>query len=190
MRVDVSGQTFVFPHKCACCGGTADAELSASASKSSGKRVVHTKTNVWDFPYCRICVGHVMSAEATRRLAWTLGSLSLALGLILGFAVNGVFGLVCGILAMVGTGWLYRLRMTDAKARCSSDCVSVGRAVAYLGWHGPLHQFEVISLPYARDFMLANQHKLVNLSEQAKNLLAGTGAIPKTNARAPRRYRS
>lgn len=104
--------------------------------------------------------------------------------------MNGWMGLALGILAMSGTGWLYRVGMSRAKARCGSNCVSVGRAMAYLGWNGPLHQFEVISWHYARDFMLANQQKLVNLSEQARNLLAGTGAIPKTNARAPRRYRS
>lgn len=189
MRIDVSGHSFVFPHKCACCGGIADTELAASATKSSGKRVVHTKTNVWDFPYCSQCVGHVMSAEGTRKLAWILGIVSFVLGLFLGFVASAASGVMIGTLAIVGTGLIYLRGMGKARARCGANCVCVGRAMAYLGWHGTLHQFEVGSADYAHDFMKANHSKLVNLSVQAKNLLAGS-PTPKTDARTPRRYQS
>jgi hypothetical protein len=189
MRIDASGHNFVFPHKCACCGGAADTELGASATKSSGKRVVHTKTNVWDFPYCSRCVGHVMSAEGTRTVALILGIVSVSFGLFLGFVASATSGVMIGTLAIVGTGFIYRRGMAKARARCGADCVCVGRAMAYLGWYGTLHQFEVSSPQYAHDFMKSNQSKLVNLSVQAKNLLAGSPS-PKTDARTPRRYQS
>jgi hypothetical protein len=190
MRIDLSGQSFVFPDKCACCGQPPDSELAASASKSSGKKVVHTKTNVWDFPYCGRCVGHVKSAEGARAVAWILGILSIVLGLFLGYAVNATTGMVIGFLAIIGTGLIHKSQMAQARAQCSVDCVCVGRAMAYLGWHGTLHQFDVHSPHFARDFVVANQSKLVNLSTQAKNLLAGAGATVKTSGRTPRRYMS
>ena len=102
MRIDASGHNFVFPHKCACCGGAADTELGASATKSSGKRVVHTKTNVWDFPYRSRCVGHVMSAEGTRTVALILGIVSVSFGLFLGFVASATSGVMIGTLAIVG----------------------------------------------------------------------------------------
>src|SRR5689334_15882635 len=72
MQVDVSGQQFVFPDICACCCGHANSTLSVAASKSTGKKVVHTRTNTWDFPYCGACLGHVRAAEAAVSLAWVL----------------------------------------------------------------------------------------------------------------------
>lgn len=190
MRVDLSGYRFVFPDKCACCGNHADAEFAASASRSSGKRVVHTKTNVWKFPYCGRCIGHVKSAEGANALALILGILSFALGISLGFAVNSAIGFVIGVFAIVGTSLLYKHQMAQALGQCVPQCVCVRRAVSYLGWHGTLHQFEVCSPHFARDFMVANQNKLVNLSAEAKKLLEGAGSISKTNARAPQRYQT
>jgi hypothetical protein len=123
-------------------------------------------------------------------LARILGFVSVGFGLYLAFEVDTSLALAFGILALIGTVALYRRGINKAKGRCSSHCVAVGRAVAYLGWQGSLHQFEVISMTYARDFMLANQNKLVNLSPQGKNLLSGAGGIAKSSARTPRRYQS
>jgi|SRR5579863_1041253 len=191
MRIDLSGHSFVFPAKCACCGGPADAELAVSAIKTTGKRVVHTKTNVWDVPYCINCVRHVKAVEAAKALAWVLGILSVVIGVFLGYAVNSGTGIIMGGLALLGTGMVYANRLSQARSQCGSTCVCVGRAVAYLGWHGTLHQFEVLSAPFARDFMTSNQGKLVNLSSEARNLLAEAGSVPKTNTpRTPRRYMS
>src|SRR6266700_3928561 len=188
MRIDLSGQNFVFPDKCACCGQPPTMELAASASKSRGKRVVHTKTNVWDFPYCVRCVGHVKNAEGARAVAWVLGILSIALSCFLAYLINAMTGMVIVLLALTGTGLIYKRQMARARAQCSADCACVGRAMAYLGWHGTLHQFDLHSPYFARDFMVANQSKLVNLSTQGRTLLAGAGASVKTSGRMLRRY--
>ena len=190
MRVQLSGHKFEFPRKCACCGGHADVELSASASKSSGKRVIHKQTNVWDFPYCKRCVHHVLSVEATTKLAVGVAVVALGLSLIVSFSYTGELGLTVGVLGIAGAVAIYLIGLAKARAHCVSDCVAVGRAVCYLGWHGPLHQFDVLSTSYALDFMLVNQSKLVNLSDQARNLLGGSSVLQKTNARAPRRFRT
>jgi hypothetical protein len=191
MRIDVSGHSFVFPDECACCGDAADAELGVSATKTSGKRVVHRKTNAWDIPYCGRCVGHVKSAQAARMFALLLGFSSIVVGAFLWYAVNPGIGILGGSVTLLGATLGCSMWMSEARARCSSACVCVGSAVAYLGWHGTLHKFDVKSASFARDFMTANRSKLVNLSPQARNVLANAGTVSNTNApRTPRRYQS
>jgi len=72
-----------------------------SASKSTGKRVVHTKTNAWDFPYCSDCVRHVRAAEAATALAWTLAVVSVIAGGILWGVVSPYLGIPAGVLGLV-----------------------------------------------------------------------------------------
>jgi hypothetical protein len=191
VQVDVSGQHFVFPTQCACCCGRADSALGVSASKSTGKKVVHTRTNVWDFPYCGDCIRHVRAAEAATALAWTLGIASVIAGGILWGCVSPYLGIPVGILALVGAAVLHNKQMAAARELCGRDCVSVERAVAYLGWHGTLHQFWIASQDYALAFMVANQRKLVNLTHAARALLESSGHGPRTGVpRVPRQHRS
>jgi hypothetical protein len=190
MHIDVSGHNFVFPRKCACCDATADTELPTSATRSTGKRVVHTRTNVWDFPYCHRCVRHVTSIEAAKSLGRMLAILSLCLGLLLAFILGAASGLIIGLLGIVATGIIRRRGINGARALCGTDCVCVGRAMAYLGWHGTLHHIDIVSTRYAGEFILANRTKLVNLSAQAQNLLTGAGYRSKMTARTPRRYQT
>lgn len=131
-----------------------------------------------------------MLSEGARTLAWMLGILSIGLAMFLGYAIGLATAIVTLILAMLGTAVSYKRRMTQARAHCGAECICVGRAMAYLGWHGTLHQFEVLSACFARDFMVANQGKLVNLSAQAQNVLSGAGSTLKTNPRTPRRYQT
>src|ERR1035438_9787503 len=103
MRVEVSGQSFVFPHQCACCGTAPDNSLTVSASKSRGTKVVHTETKTWDVPYCSGCIQHIRSAEAAGSFARLFTILSLVLGVLLGFGVDPYLGTAIGILGVVGT---------------------------------------------------------------------------------------
>jgi hypothetical protein len=58
-----------------------------------------------------------------------------------------------------------------------------------MGWHGTLHQFDILSLNFALAFMVANERKLVNLSPEAMELLASSGHVPNPRApRSPRRH--
>jgi hypothetical protein len=165
--------------------------LTVSASKSTGKRVVHTSTNAWDIPYCEPCVKHVQAAEGAVAFAWVVGVLSVAAAGALWYFATPFLGIPVGVAGLVGTGLLYNKLMAGARAMCVPDCVCVVRAVKYLGWHGPLHKFEVASADFALAFMVANQNKLVNLTQDARDLLKSSGNVPRPNApRAPRRHRS
>src|SRR5436309_1326871 len=108
MRVDVSGQQFVFPTTCACCSGTADTELIVSANKSSGKRVVRTSTNAWDIPYCRPCVSHVRAANTAVIVAWVLALFSVAVAALLAWAVSSFLGVPVGVTGLGATALAYR----------------------------------------------------------------------------------
>lgn len=192
MQVDVSGTRFEFPHPCACCGGKANARLGVAATKSTGKKVVHTRTNTWDFPYCDACLGHVRAAEAAASLAFTLAVSSVVAGVALWFFVIPYVGILATVLGLAGRTYLYSKQMTAARSMMrKSECACVGRAVSYLNWHGSLHQFWFVSLDYALAFMLANQRKLVNLSHEAIELMESGGQVPPAaGPRAPRRHRS
>lgn len=189
MQVDVSGQRFVFPEMCACCGAPGDNSLAVSASKSTGKRVVHTKSYQWHIPYCTRCLIHISTSETAGTVVAVLIVISLVGGLWLAYGVEAYLGAAFGVVALVATLILGSKLNAKARAQCGSTCISVGRAFAYLGWHGTLHQFDITSQHYARDFMLVNQRKLVNLSPEAKNLLASSGVSPQTSRqRYPDRY--
>jgi hypothetical protein len=190
MRIDLSGQSFDFPDSCACCHGIADRLLPIPATKSSGKRVIHTEQNVWDVPYCDRCLGHFRAAESARSLARGLTISSVLGGVVIGYFVNTAIGIIIGILGVVAAVFLHSSQMDRARAMCSANCACVGRAIAYLGWHGPLHQFEIMSSRFAGELMAANPRKLVNLSPQARSLLESMPMASSTTRRTPRRYRS
>src|SRR5213593_504629 len=132
MRIDVSGHQFTFPQVCACCGAPPDTVWTVSASRSRGKRVVHTTSKRWDVPYCKECAGHASlyrSAAGIALLAFVVGGV---LALIVGDALGAlVFALA--ILSSIMVFWRLRARATaQRKAACSVS----GPAVNYLGWEG------------------------------------------------------
>lgn len=189
MNVSVSGYQFTFPGKCAGCSAHADGQLSIAASKSSGKRVVHTKTQVWDVPYCSRCLNHLKAVNQAAQVAKTLGFLSVVIGCIICFFVAAYIGIPIGILGIIATIVIRNQKMTQARSMCSASCASVGSAISYLGWYGTLHHFEISSLDFAREFMLANQRKLVNLTAEAQQLLATSSTGLRFDApRSARRY--
>lgn len=185
----MSGYQFTFPSKCACCCSETNTQLSISASKSSGKRVVHTKTQVWDVPYCDRCTSHLKAVNEAAALTKAVTFLSLVLACVLWVFTAAYIGLPVGTLGIVCAVIVYNQKMTQARSMCSVSCASVGLAISYLGWYGTVHEFEIGSLNFAHEFMLANQRKLVNLTAEAQQLLASSGAVPTPDApRSARRY--
>lgn len=181
MRISLSGHKFTFPQQCACCGATPQTTLTASASRSTGKRVVHTTTKAWDFPYCIPCIGHVRTAKSAGTLATFIIITSFIIAGLVGFASDawtgavwvGVAGVVCGI-------WAHHSLMKKAKRMCLPNCTCVKSAVGYQGWQGSCHEFEVVSPAYALAFMGGNHTKLVNVRPEVWQWLQanGFGASP------------
>lgn len=189
MRVSLSGYKFIFPAKCACCSGRADVELAISAARFSGKRVVHSNTKVWDVPYCNHCLNHIKTISEAAIVARGLMILAAVVACALWFFVAASIGLLVGILGIVGAIIARNHKIAEARSMSSPTCASAEAAISYLGWYGTVHQFEIGSLDFAREFMVANQSKLVNLSSEAQELLASSGVIPKPDApRSARRY--
>lgn len=189
MRVDLSGHSFAFPDECACCGGAPDCELTVSASRSHGTKVVHTESKSWDVPYCTGCIEHIRADEAAGSFARGSTVLAVLLGVLIGIGAGPYWGAAIGILGVIGTIVVFGQLLRRARAKGSTGCVGLGRAVNYLGWSGTLHKFEITSRRFACNFMRANQNKLVNLSFEARTLLSATDSgFKPSGSRTPRRY--
>jgi|SRR5579862_75305 len=174
MHVDVSGYLLAMPCRCACCGSTPDTQLTVGATKTRGKRVRHTQTRTWAFPYCGYCVGHIGAAESARTFTRVLAVLSIFTGILVGSYTQPATGITAAILALIGTIITGFACSSRARARCKPTCASVDQAISYLGWHGTLHRFEIQSADFTRDFVTVNEKKVVNLSPSVRTLLASS----------------
>lgn len=178
MQIEISAAKISFPGACACCGGPGETELSVSATRSRGKRVVHTTSKTWAFPYCRRCVEHVEKWDSGANaftLALTVGGILAVLSLW----SSAVLAALVVVVAVAGGLALQSAEHRKAAAMCSPSCVQASRAVDYLGWSGSLHTFEVSSPRYASEFLQANLKKVVNLRPEARELLqADAGQKP------------
>ena len=158
-RFQISANLLSWPNLCACCGGSPDTKLNASASRVIGKRVRHTTTSSWSVPYCSKCVHHKTVYESASN--WLL--VSFILGLIVWFFVakvgGGLIGFFAGIvLALLGF-WPFSKAQTQAKSLMLSSCCSQIFAVRYVEWYGTFHTFVFFSKSYLELFLAANSRK-------------------------------
>lgn len=189
MRIEISGRLLTFPHACACCGAAPDNDVPVSSTKSWGKRVIHTESRVWEVPYCARCITHIRRSESASSFARISTVASLLIAVAAGYAAGLLAGIIVGATGIVGTIVVFGRLLSRAESGSNPSCTGLREAVAYIGWSGTVHQFEVTSPLFAKEFMAANQKKLVNLSHDALSLLAAGEPGPKTRlARAPRRY--
>ena len=177
MLVEVSGQRFVFPQQCACCGGPSNTTLHAAHSKTWGKRVIHTKTSSWEFPYCSACIDHVRSYGYAPGVAVLFAVLVIVIGTLIGSAITWTeevlgYGLMAAIFFTIAAGIVGYVRQArKARGMCSATCVYVGRAVTYVNWYSSVHSFNIMSSKYAALFMLANAKKLINVTNDGRRLM-------------------
>lgn len=117
-----------WPPVCACCGGPSDTSYRLGGANPTSLRDSFSGTtaryDVWDVPYCSICVGHL---EARDRLRGLLPALLVML-FIVAAAWTGARIYALGILA-VGIGALvYNVSMLRRKTK---SCRDVGVAVQF-----------------------------------------------------------
>jgi len=176
MRIDLSGHKFTFPQQCACRGAAPQTSLAASATRTTGKRVVHTDTRSWDFPYCLSCTAHVKAAKDAAIAAGFISGGSILIFMFCSFALDQAgLGL---LLCAAGIGFAiftHNSMMSKAKSMCSSTCAAVKSAIGYHGWQGACQMFEVVPPQYALAFMLTNQKKLVNVRPEVWQWLQTNG---------------
>ncbi len=190
MRVDLSGHKFIFPQHCACCGAMPQTTLAASASRSTGTRVVHTTSKSWDFPYCAQCTEHVRIANNAASTTAIIVTVSLIIASYLYFMTSvQILGGLVAVAGIVGSIFAYNSLMTQANNLCGQGCACVKSAVGYLGWQGSCHMFEITSPGYASAFMVANQSKLVNVRPEVWQWLQANGyAAPPHQPQTARRH--
>ena len=177
MLVEVSGQKFVFPQLCACCCRSPDTTLNAAHSKSWGKRVVHTKTWSWNFPYCSSCLDHIRSYDYASVIGVIFAVIAVVVGAMIGSAAGWsedakAYGIPLVIVIAIVAGILGYVRQErKAQAMRVATCACAGRGIAYVNWYGTVHSFDIVSSNYAGLFMTANAKKLVNVTEYGRRLM-------------------
>ena len=87
-QVRVSARILYWPRCCACCCGVATGTRAATATRTTGKRVIKTQGKYWPIPYCDQCLEHhVVYDEFLQKAkgdSW--GCLSILLFLLFGVA--------------------------------------------------------------------------------------------------------
>lgn len=167
MQVDLSGSRFENPEMCACCGGNAETKMPVTASREEGKRVVRTKANSYAFPYCKTCVEHVDAVHTAWRTAICILSVSLlGAGYFYLFSAAPDFAIFVVVSGCAGSAIFFAGLMVRAKSLSTGECASVCCAVGYVGWDGAVQKFEIASPSYALALKVANQKKLVNVSQE------------------------
>lgn len=134
--------------------------MRAVATRTTGKRVVHTITRWWDVPHCSRCVAHIQRYRVANSLlkvgavlglsVWFFGWISSGSGWL--WAIGGA-GVLMGLVVLSG-----RMKQS-ARAMTQPSCTAVGRAVEYLRWYSNFHEFIFSSQPYLNAFLSSNGGK-------------------------------
>jgi hypothetical protein len=189
MRIDVSGAILSFPKECACCCAPPDTDLTITASRRWGKRVIHTEAREWEIPYCVRCVEHIERSRDAGAFSRAATVMSLGAAALIGYLEGVYWGIGAAVGLIAVTIFIYGRLLRRAESYSNHECVGLDQAISYGGWSGSLHSFEVASSKFARDFMLTNERRLVNLSAQAMKLLSAPGPqAPESHRRSPKRY--
>jgi hypothetical protein len=172
--LQISARMLSWPQHCACCGGTSDAFFHASATKTTGKRVVNTRTSWWEIPYCSSCLLHVTKYKSAAQIIVAGIGIALIVGFVIffmSFVAGGAIELVGTFLLLaflVGVGIIVAAVVMSRNAKAEAlkllgpNCVSPDAAVAYTGWYGTAHNFVFASKSYADEFVALNHRKTMS----------------------------
>jgi hypothetical protein len=161
--LQISAKILSWPQYCACCGGASDTHFRASASKSTGKKVVTTRTSWWEVPYCSTCLHHVQKYQAAAQILVNGVVLGIIFAIIVAvFATSLMAGLIAGIVAIIGGVILSNNMKTEATRLTQPKCISPDTAVEYTGWYGTAHDFVFKSRSYAEQFAAINRRKTMS----------------------------
>jgi hypothetical protein len=101
---------------------------------------------------------------------------------LLSFAVaHEMARMVTMLLAVVAMLVVMSLQRRKARTMCSPACICPQPAVEYVYWHGTFHSFDIHSRTFAAQFMVANAKKLVNVTEEGRQLIDSAMAVAGRN---------
>jgi hypothetical protein len=161
-QLQISAKILNWPRSCACCCGPADREVPAAASRTTGKRVQHTKTYWWNVPYCSRCTDHArLYAQAPMWL--TVGLiLATVTGILFLASDHPVIGVLVFAALLSGGVWAYLQALKNASAYLAPGCSTRRIAVKYVEWYGTSHTFIFANRAYLQSFIDANSRKTMS----------------------------
>jgi len=161
-RFQISAMHLDWPRQCACCCGPADTLFRATATRTTGQRVVHTTSQWCDVPHCSQCVNHIRISKAAKYTALAGVFLALLVGFFALAEAEAEFGWLLGIAAagvLVGSIVLSTKIKEYARSLTRESCGSLGVAVEYIRWYGTFHEFVFSSQSYLSAFLYLNGNK-------------------------------
>lgn len=162
-QLQISAKILSWPRQCACCGGEANAELRAAASRTTGKKVQNTTTYWWHVPYCIRCLEH--------KNAYDVASKWATVGVVCGIAAWPLIGWITGsgwlgfaVCIALGTlcVWYQGKSRGEARKLMCETCAVPSDAVRYLDWHGTFHTFAFENKSYLDSFVAMNSRKTMS----------------------------
>lgn len=172
--VKVSARILRFPSVCCCCGsGCPQTWFRATATRTTGKKVIRTDSRSWDFPLCHKCESWMdLQHAANAAYRWFVAFIVFA---VLGFlsGVLSLFGslpILAGVVGMVTTmvsglvspfvyeSW--QRRQSEANRQKPADHCRL-HPVVYDGWYGSVHTFYFSCPRFTSHFQAANAKKLL-----------------------------
>ncbi len=147
-RVQISANNILLPHFCLCCGYQAEVGIVASASKSRGKRVVHTTTRAFEFRICQACKRHCETEPDLTRHLIVNGIIVIAM------ACTGLFPLITLWFPFALAFYLWR--KAAARAGRGQSCECMGAPVKMEGFYATEYTLWFDSGRYASAFAQVN----------------------------------
>ena len=169
--VQVSARLLHFPDVCCCCGaGGANGRFRVTATRTTGKKVVRTESQSWDFPLCDECqewMRQQHAANTARR--WFIALIVFAaLGIVVGIdklpqpgsILSIAVGMLLGAIAWFVFGSWQRCQKAADRVKPAGHCVL--QPVVYSGWSGSVHTFYFACREFTERFRAANARKVLD----------------------------
>ncbi len=182
--IQVSARLLHFPDICCCCGvHGAKARFRATATRTTGKKVIRTHSRSWDFPLCKKCdrwIDYQITANTTHN--WFVALVVFAA--LSAFAAGGLLALsfvsdnvestrvmrligavgitLCGLSGAFAAPTYRRWQQNQATAdRIKPSKICVVDPVIYSSWNGTVHTFYFDCQHFADHFRSANARKVL-----------------------------
>lgn len=159
---------------CVPCAG------SASAVVGAGRGPQFDQLRSWLAVGNRPC-GSLLLTMLVELSGCSVGVVLIVISFAVGNETAQMVTILLGLVLAIVAIFMQRSR---ARNMCSTTCTAPQPAVEYLHWHGSSHSFNILSRNYAALFMLANTKKLVNVTEDGRQLMQW--AITQADATAVR----
>lgn len=157
-KVAVSARIIKVPSKCCCCAtSNHSGTYQATATRTTGKRVVRTQEKTLDLPICEDCNKWIGFVYLSRRF-FALSILAILLTWFLGADSYYFVYSMAGSMLLAILGLFFRKKGLDVKR----DMAVSSTPVIYHRWDGSIQYLSIANRDFYNAFCDINANKLVS----------------------------